>query len=71
MAWRSVSSFVSRDLEPRLSNAVITLSTASLKRRAAPYTVDSTELSSSRHRGDRVQLTPFQFGNRVYEGDSQ
>ena len=49
MAWRSVSSFVSRDMEPRLSDAFITHSTASLKRRAAPYTVDSTELSSSRH----------------------
>jgi hypothetical protein len=49
MACRSVSSFVSRDLDPRLSDAVITHSTASFKRRAAPYAVDSTELSSSRH----------------------
>ena len=50
MAWRSVSSFVSRDLDPRLSDAVITHSTASLNRgRAAPYAVDSTELSSSGH----------------------
>ena len=49
MACRSVSSFVSHDLDPRLSDAVIIHSTASLKRRAAPYAVDSTELSSSRH----------------------
>jgi hypothetical protein len=57
MASRSVSSFVSRDLDPRLSDAVITDSTASLntpspaslKRRARPYAVDSTEFSSSRH----------------------
>jgi hypothetical protein len=48
MARRSVSSFASRDLDPRLSDAVITHSTASLKRRAASYAVDSTELSSSR-----------------------
>ena len=62
MACRS--SFVSGDLDPRLSDAVITHSTASLKRRALRYAVDSTELSSSRHSGDRVQLTPSQFGNR-------
>ena len=49
MARRSASSFVSRDLDPRLSDAVITHSTASLKRRAAPYAVDSTELSSLGH----------------------
>jgi hypothetical protein len=49
MACRSVSSFVSRDLEPRLSDALITHSTATLKRRAAPYAVASNELSSSRH----------------------
>jgi hypothetical protein len=49
MTSRSVSSFVSRDLDPRLSDAVITdsttslntPSTASLKRRAPPYAVDS------------------------------
>jgi hypothetical protein len=49
MACRSVSSFVSRDVDPRLYDAVIPHSTASLKRRPAPYAVTSTELSSSRH----------------------
>jgi hypothetical protein len=50
MACRSVSSFVSRDLDPRLSDAVIKHSTASVKR-------------ASRTLGRRVQLTPFRFGN--------
>jgi hypothetical protein len=49
MACRSVSSFVSRDLDPRLSDALITHSTASLKKPSRPYAVDSTKLSSSRH----------------------
>ena len=49
MARRSASSFVSRDLDPRLSDAVITHSSASLKRRAAPCAVNSTEFSSPGH----------------------
>jgi hypothetical protein len=63
MACRSVSSFVSRDLDhgyPALSS----LAPLQASRRASPYAADSIELSSFRHLGDRVQLTPFQFGNR-------
>ena len=47
MTRRSASSFVGLDLDPRLSGAVITHSTPSLKRRGATYAVDSTELSST------------------------
>jgi hypothetical protein len=46
MARRSASSFVSRDLGPTAIRPVIMHSSASLKRRAAPYAVDSTEFSS-------------------------
>jgi hypothetical protein len=46
MACRSVSSSVSRDLDPRLSDADITHSTASLKGRAAH--TPSTQLNCRR-----------------------
>ncbi len=43
MAWRRVSPFVSRDVDPWLFGVASPFA-ASLKRRAASYTVDSTEL---------------------------
>jgi hypothetical protein len=49
MASRSVSPFVSRDLDPWLFDAVITHSTASLKKASRRYALDSTKLSSSEH----------------------
>jgi hypothetical protein len=44
MTRRSASSFVSLDLDPRLSGSH---STPSLKRRGTTYAVDSTNLSST------------------------
>ena len=58
MACRSVSSFVSRDLDPRLSDAVIKHSTASVKR--ASRTLGRNVFRANEV---RVQLTPFRFGN--------
>ena len=50
MAWRSVSSFVSRDVDPRLSDAAVTRSTASLNFEGEPRpTTNSIELSLSNH----------------------
>ena len=64
MAWRSVSSFVSRDLDPRLADAVIAHSLQASK--GEPHPRRSTQPNFRRPDIEviAVQLTPFQFGNR-------